>query len=54
VLERFRKKGIGSALVKTVLEDIAFHPDTASKQLYLHSQISAMPLYQKFGFVKEG
>ena len=54
VLEAFRKKGIGSALVKAVLEDISSAPDTHGKQLYLHSQISAMPLYQKFGFVKEG
>jgi predicted GNAT family N-acyltransferase len=24
------------------------------KTLYLHAQISALPLYQKFGFEKEG
>ena len=54
VLEEFRSKGIGSALVNAVLEDISLQPDTKGKQLYLNSQISAMPLYQKFGFVKEG
>ncbi len=54
VLEAFRNKGIGSALVKAVLDDISSMPDTKGKQLYLHSQISAMPLYQKFGFLKEG
>ena len=54
VLEQFRKKGIGSALVKSVLEDISINPENKTRKLYLHSQISAMPLYQKFGFISEG
>lgn len=54
VLENYRKKGVGSALVEAVLEDIATQSDLKNKVLYLHSQISAIHLYEKFGFVKEG
>lgn len=54
VLEDFRSKGVGSALVNAVIKDIEAEPDTENEPLYLHSQLSAMPLYEKFGFVKEG
>ena len=54
VLENYRKKGVGSALVEAVLDDIKSKPHTKDKLLYLHSQISAIPLYEKFGFEKEG
>jgi predicted GNAT family N-acyltransferase len=54
VLEAYRSMGIGSALVEAVLRDIETKPETADKTQYLHAQISAMPLYQKFGFRKEG
>lgn len=54
VLENYRKKGVGSALVEAVLEDVKLQPNIKDELLYLHSQISAMPLYEKFGFVKEG
>jgi predicted GNAT family N-acyltransferase len=54
VLDNFRGMGVGSALVEAVLKDIECHPKAKSKQLYLHAQISAMPLYQKFGFVRKG
>ncbi len=54
VLEKYRKRGVGSALVEAVVEDVKSQPDTKDELLYLHSQISAMPLYEKFGFVKEG
>ena len=58
-LERFtvkkhlRSRGLGSDIVKTVLEDIA--ESAASKTyLYLHAQLEAVPLYAKFGFQKKG
>ncbi|MEM9895441.1 MAG: GNAT family N-acetyltransferase [Bacteroidota bacterium] len=58
-LERFtvkkalRGKGIGSDLVQAVLEDIqGIHG--ADQYLYLHAQLTAVDLYLKFGFKKEG
>ncbi len=54
VLKEFRSQGVGSALVKKVLEDIAEDPGLKEKKHYLHAQIDAVPLYQKFGFRKEG
>jgi predicted GNAT family N-acyltransferase len=59
-LERFavladaRGKGVGAALVASVLEDIAQQPHAAQRELYLHAQLTAMPLYAKFGFKPEG
>lgn len=58
-LERFavrkpwRGKGAGSALVKAVVDDITanFNP---GELLYLHAQLEAVPLYEKFGFLKKG
>ncbi len=58
-LERFavkrshRGKKVGSAILELVLKDIA---ETKGKDqyLYLHAQITAIPLYQKFGFHKVG
>lgn len=54
VLEEFRGKGVGSALVRAVLNDVSAHPDATGKKIYLHSQLSAMRLYDKFGFRKAG
>lgn len=54
VLESYRSKGVGSALVTAVLADIETVEELAHRQLYLHAQLSAMPLYLKFGFQKEG
>jgi predicted GNAT family N-acyltransferase len=54
VLKEARGNGVGQALVAAVLADIASNPDTAEKQKYLHAQLTAMPLYSKFGFEKEG
>src|SRR5690554_8002493 len=54
VLKSFRGKGVGQALVKTVLEDIMLQPENKRKLLYLHAQLPAVPLYAKFGFIKEG
>lgn len=54
VLEEVRGKGIGQALVAAVLEDIKENPHAEGKKKYLHSQLSAVPLYSKFGFEKAG
>jgi predicted GNAT family N-acyltransferase len=50
VLKEYRGKGIGRALVATVLEDLPKDAD----YIYLNAQLDAMPLYGKFGFKAEG
>jgi len=50
VLKKFRGKGVGQELVKAVLADL---PPDAS-YVYLHAQLGAVPLYEKFNFVKTG
>lgn len=54
VLKEARGKGIGKALVKAVLEDILKEKDSEGKVKYLHAQLDAIPLYEKFGFQKVG
>lgn len=57
-LERFavdkdsRGEGVGSNLVKKVVEDIL--AIGFQGKMYLHAQIDAVPLYEKFNFVKQG
>ena len=59
-LERFavlgdaRGKGVGQALVAAVLADIQASSETQGKTKYLHAQLTAVPLYAKFGFQKVG
>jgi len=50
VLADFRGIGVGQQMVKTVLDDL---PKDA-EYIYLNSQLDAVSLYEKFGFVKEG
>ncbi|MES2873665.1 MAG: GNAT family N-acetyltransferase [Bacteroidota bacterium] len=50
VLIDFRGIGMGKALVQAVLNDL---PRDAS-YIYLNAQLTAVGLYEKFGFVKEG
>jgi predicted GNAT family N-acyltransferase len=50
VLKPFRGHGVGQALVQAVLDDL---PADAS-YVYMHAQIQAVSLYQRFGFVKVG
>ena len=58
-LERFavkktwRSKGVGTALVQAVIEDIQ-RQEGNGHRLYLHAQLDAIPLYEKFDFVKIG
>ncbi|PTR01334.1 putative GNAT family N-acyltransferase [Mucilaginibacter yixingensis] len=50
VLSKFRGYGVGQALVQAVLDDLP----TDADYVYLHGQIQAVPLYDKFGFEKVG
>lgn len=50
VLQKFRGMGVGQELVKTVLNDL---PADAT-YVYMHAQIQAVSLYEKFGFEKVG
>jgi predicted GNAT family N-acyltransferase len=50
VLQKFRGMGVGQELVKTVLNDL---PADAA-YVYMHAQIQAVSLYEKFGFEKTG
>ena len=50
VLREYRGSGVGQALVKALLDDLP--PN--SPYVYLHAQVQACPLYEKFGFKKEG
>lgn len=54
VLKEARGKGVGKALVAAVLEDVQSTPEANGKSKYLHSQLTAMPLYSKFGFERVG
>jgi predicted GNAT family N-acyltransferase len=50
VLKSFRGKGVGQALVQSVLNDLPLGAD----YIYLHAQVDAVTLYERFGFVKTG
>ncbi len=50
VLEEYRGQGIGQALVTTVLNDLP----ADMNYVYLHAQLPAVGLYEKFGFKKLG
>lgn len=54
VLKEARGIGVGQALVAAVLADVDSTPETKGKTKYLHAQITAVPLYAKFGFEKVG
>ena len=51
VLKEYRGKGIGKALVATVLEDL---PKDDGAEVYLNAQLDAMSLYARFGFQAVG
>lgn len=50
VLKEFRGYGVGKSLVAAVIDNL---PDEA-EYVYLNAQLTAIGLYEKFGFVKEG
>ena len=50
VLPEFRNRGLGEILLSAVLEDVK----GLGKLIYLHSQLRAVPFYERNGFVKQG
>lgn len=50
VLQKYRNKGLGTAILNKVLEDVK----NEGKKIYLHAQLSAVKFYERAGFVKEG
>ena len=50
VLPGFRNRGIGEIILKEVLKDVT----SQGKQVYLHSQLKAVPFYERNGFTKSG
>ena len=54
VLADFRGMGVGKALVKTVLDDVFGQQPEPIERIYLHAQVTAMPLYAGFGFIPVG
>lgn len=59
VLKAYRGRGVGKALVQTVLNDVfSQQPQRGTAeptgQIYLHAQLTAMPLYAHFGFAAVG
>ncbi|MBC8153288.1 MAG: GNAT family N-acetyltransferase [Bacteroidetes bacterium] len=59
VLGPYRGQGVGKALVRAVLDDVFSqqpHQRTVDpvESIYLHAQVTAMPLYAGFGFVPVG
>lgn len=53
VKKSWRSKKVGTGLVEKVLENIEKKKGTGNR-LYMHSQLGAVPLYEKFGFRKIG
>lgn len=50
VLPEFRNRGLGGIILKEVINDVI----SLGKIIYLHSQLRAVPFYERHGFVKEG
>jgi len=50
VLPEFRNQGLGGIILKEVINDAV----PLGKAIYLHSQLRAVPFYERHGFVKEG
>lgn len=54
VLSEFRGQGVGKALVQTVLDSVFSQLPEPVESIYMHAQLTAMPLYAGFGFVPTG
>ena len=50
VLPGFRNRGIGEIILKELLHDVM----PLEKPIYLHSQLKAVPFYERNGFYKSG
>ena len=46
ILKSFRSRGVGSAILKHMLQELS----TLEGLIYLHAQLTAMGLYSKFSF----
>ncbi|MEE9493946.1 MAG: GNAT family N-acetyltransferase [Gammaproteobacteria bacterium] len=51
VLEKYRRQGIGSALLRKVLETAA---RKNIEHMFLHAQVQVVDFYKKSGFVERG
>lgn len=49
-LKEYRNKGLGSKLLKKIMNDVL----PLNKTIYLHSQIRAITYYERAGFRKKG
>ena len=49
-IRAFRNQGLGALLLQDVMEDVVL----LGKKIYLHSQILAIPFYERHGFEKIG
>jgi predicted GNAT family N-acyltransferase len=54
VLDLARGNGIGSVLVAATLKDVNKNIASEGKIIYINSQVSAVGLYEKYGFEREG
>lgn len=54
VYEEYRGKGVGKRLVQSTIAHIENHIKEPGLLLYLHAQVTVMPLYIKHGFSKVG
>lgn len=52
VLKEARGKGVGAALVNSVVDDVI--NSGKKEQMYMHAQVHAVPFYEKLGFKKQG
>jgi predicted GNAT family N-acyltransferase len=50
VLPEFRNRGFGEIILAEVIKDVKL----IGKTIYLHSQVRAVPFYERNGFIKEG
>ena len=50
ILESFRGKKVGSALLNKVLNHVQRYPERKDQRVYLHAQLFVIPLYEKAGF----
>ena len=49
-LPEYRNKGLGALILQRVLDDVG----SQNKRIYLHSQLKAIPFYERQGFIKIG
>ena len=50
VLGEARGTGLGAALMRFMMDDLARSPDADSRHFFLSSQVQAVPFYEKLGF----